>query len=179
MTTVGPWWSNGTVSAFNSDDPSSNAAESTIYILQNCLKRTKINVKEADNSPFSKKIGYCIISRSLGEKVIIQLKICFVFLIFRLLHSATVSRSGQRPVQRRTGRRPHPRQGPVLEPEVGLCGRRSFQKIFHVGHFKFFGGKNIFFLGRRHSANLHRSRRRVASSTFRVKCVSMPRTVQK
>ena len=38
-----------------SDEPSSNPADSTVFILLSCLKRMKINKKEAGDGPFFKK----------------------------------------------------------------------------------------------------------------------------
>ena len=39
----------------HSDDPSSNPAEVCSFILENCVKRTKINEKEAGDGPFNIK----------------------------------------------------------------------------------------------------------------------------
>ena len=46
------------VVAFYSDDPSSNPAEAYIFSVILCLKRMKINKKEAGWRPFKKTIFY-------------------------------------------------------------------------------------------------------------------------
>ena len=43
------------VLAFYSDDPSSNPAEVYSFYSVNCLKRKKINAKEAVDGPFFKR----------------------------------------------------------------------------------------------------------------------------
>ena len=43
--------------AFYSDDPSSNLAESTVFILLSFFKGTKINEKGAGDGPFFKRMS--------------------------------------------------------------------------------------------------------------------------